>query len=31
VSVEDAQEAVSEVTDRIERLVKYIGSIQVAK
>jgi hypothetical protein len=31
VSVEDVQEAVSEVTDRIQRLVRYVESIQVTK
>jgi mono/diheme cytochrome c family protein len=31
VSVEEAQEAVSEATDRIKRLVEFIGSIQAAK
>jgi mono/diheme cytochrome c family protein len=31
VSLEHAQEAVSEVTDRIKRLVGYIRTIQVAK
>jgi mono/diheme cytochrome c family protein len=31
VSIEEAQEAVSDVTDRIRRLVKFIESIQVAK
>jgi mono/diheme cytochrome c family protein len=31
VSVEQAQEATGEVTDRIKRLVKYIETIQVVK
>lgn len=31
VSVEEAQEATAEVTDRIRRLVKYVETIQVAK
>ncbi|WP_162918341.1 c-type cytochrome [Taklimakanibacter deserti] len=31
VSIEDAQEATAEVTDRIRRLVKYIETIQVKK
>jgi mono/diheme cytochrome c family protein len=30
-SIEEAQEATAEVTDRIKRLVKYIETIQVAK
>ena len=30
-SIEDAQEATADVTDRIGRLVKYIETIQVAK
>jgi mono/diheme cytochrome c family protein len=31
VSVEEAQEATAEVTERIRRLVKYLEAIQVAK